>query len=325
ATSITPSAESLLRYSEWLQSDRHADLHWMEEHYPIKADPSRRWPLVRSAIVLAKNYVPHPYPSPNSSLRVALYASGRDYHLWLKEEALEVCEELRRQFPGEFFAVATDSQPLLERDLAHRAGLGWFGRNTCLIHPKKGSLFLIVEILTSLEILTVPKLIPDFCGRCTACIEACPTGALDPQKGLDSRLCISYWTIEAKTLPPEPLRAQMGDWFFGCDICQTVCPWNKKVFTDKLDSRPQRALSPQERQKVIAELQEILLLSGKALQRKFAGTPLLRAGPHGLRRNAIIVAGNLRLHELKESVQEACRKDIRLQPLLNWFINQVFS
>src|SRR5690606_18939879 len=138
-------------------------------------------------------------------------------------------EDLERSFPKESFRAFTDSAPLLERDLAHHAGMGWFGKNSCLIHPRKGSFFLLGEIVTSLQLQGPSTPPPDFCGTCRRCIDACPTQAISEDRSLDAGRCISYWTIEAKKPPPDELRNSFQQWFFGCDICQDVCPENQKL------------------------------------------------------------------------------------------------
>ncbi|PIS11544.1 MAG: tRNA epoxyqueuosine(34) reductase QueG, partial [Bdellovibrio sp. CG10_big_fil_rev_8_21_14_0_10_47_8] len=203
-----------------------------------------------------------------------------------------------------------------------RSRLGWIGKNTCLIHPKKGSLFLVGEILTSLSIAPTPETMHDFCGTCTRCIDICPTSALEEPRLLNANKCISYLTIESRELPPEAIRPQIKDWFFGCDLCQTVCPWNQKLFGQNLDTRPQRTVDTDSRQELIIELREILTLSGKKLEKKYAHSPLQRAGPFGLRRNAIVVAANQNLVELIPEIREQSRHD-KLQDLVDWALSQL--
>ena len=199
----------------------------------------------------------------------------------------------------------------------YRARLGWVGKNTCLIDPQKGSLFLLGEIVSSLPFTDPFQPLPDFCGTCTRCIDVCPTGALEAPKLMNAQKCISYLTIESRQIPPLELRSGIGDHFFGCDLCQTVCPWNQKVFSKNLEIQPLRQLAQLRREDLIHELREILNLSGKRLQKKFADSPLLRAGPFGLRRNAIVVAANQNLHELLPEIQ-AWKKDEKLAELVDW-------
>lgn len=318
-------------YKTWLDQKHHATMQYLEDHFELKEKPEKLLPAAKAALVFTKAYFPHPRPlqdeAKNSVTRKALYAQGEDYHHWFKDELITIAKKLKHSFPEAEFVAMTDSSPVLERDLAHRAGLGWFGKNSCLIHPQKGSLFFIGEIYSTMPASNFfannnpsefkPNPLPDLCGKCTRCIDICPTKALIEPKVLDANKCISFLTIEAKTIPPEELRAQMGDWFFGCDLCQTVCPWNEKIFKHQLEKN---LLLPEEsstRTQLISELEEILTLSGKQLQKKFAGTALSRAGAFGLRRNAIVVATNRGLVELLPAIL-ALKPDLRLADLVQW-------
>ena len=192
----------------------------------------------------------------------------------------------------------TDAVPLLERDMAAQAGLGWVGKNSCLIHPKRGSLFFIGEILTSLSCENSPELMHDYCGSCTACIDACPTDALIEPRVLDSNRCLAYWNIESKENPPEEIRKAMGDWFFGCDICQTICPWNIKLHKEE----PHFPNKETQELEMIVQLRGILQSSNNKLLKSVKQTPLSRAGAKGLKRNALLVAGNMKLVELRDDI-----------------------
>lgn len=326
-------------YKSWLQQGKHADMQYLADHLPLKEQPETLLQKknnsalskdkLLSAFVFTYDYVPHPQPTVESALRVALYAQGEDYHLWFRKKLESMSLALNEKFPEHQFICATDSSPVLERDLAYRAGLGWFGKNTCLIHPKKGSLFFIGEILSTIDLTELqrnnessenprkaylhPELMHDFCGKCQKCIEVCPTGALEKPRTLNANLCISYLTIESQNLPPEPLIEKIGDWFFGCDLCQTACPWNQKIWHNS-NVQIENPYSEENRQQWIAELQEILTLSGKQLTRKFEHTALNRARPFGLRRNAIVVAMNQNLKELTEVIEKYVT-DPKLGPL----------
>lgn len=307
-------------YQEWLNEGLHGDMKYLEEHAPIKESPQIKWPRAESALVFAIPYFPHPESKadfPLKKARVSLYAQGMDYHFWFRERMQKLCASLQQQFPGEEFLSFTDSSPILERDLAQRAGLGWVGKNTCLIHPKKGSLFFIGEIYTSLKAHTNLEPLPDFCGTCTRCIDICPTGALIEPRKMDARKCISYLTIESRTLPPEDLREKIGDWFFGCDLCQTVCPWNQKVFKGQLSTELSLNLSTQENDLLIEDLRYILSSSGKKLEKDFHGTSLSRAGSFGLKRNALVVVANKKLHTLQAEVAALVTHE-KLGPLAEW-------
>lgn len=294
---------SLDFYREWLAKGHHADMHYLVEHEPIKEDPQKLAPSARAAIVVTKPYLPHPYPhsAPISHLRTALYARGEDYHLRFRQELEQAAGSLRELYPAEQFLCFTDSAPILERDLAYRAGLGWFGKNSCLIHPNRGSLFFIGEILTSLKSPAPKPHVPDMCGTCDRCQQICPTQALTKARELDATKCIAYWTIEAKKPAPEDLRSRFGDWFFGCDLCQTVCPWNEKFHGRDLMRDITKESTPTTEQ--IEELRWILRASNKELTRHLKNSPLERARPRGLKRNALVVIGNLKLNELKSEVQ----------------------
>ncbi|HEY1079777.1 MAG TPA: tRNA epoxyqueuosine(34) reductase QueG [Bdellovibrio sp.] len=312
-------------YKHWLSEGLHGDMSYLAEHADIKETPQQKWPRARSALVFAMPYYPHPEKLttfPLRQARISLYAQGADYHLWFKERMGKLCAKLQELFPEEEFLPMTDSSPVLERDLAHRAGLGWVGKNTCLIHPKKGSLFFIGEIYSSLSLQTEYTPLPDFCGTCTRCIDICPTGALVEPRKMDARKCISYLTIESRKVPDEKLRTHIGDWLFGCDLCQTVCPWNQKVFKGQLSTEKSLSLSAAEEDALIADLKYILTSSGKRLGKDFLGTPLARAGSFGLKRNALIVVANRNLQSLKKEAA-ALQEHEKLGELAQWTCRQL--
>lgn len=312
-------------YRQWIQDGLHGDMKYLEEHAPIKEEPRKKWPRVQSALVFAVPYFPHPEKNPQFPLkkaRTSLYAQGMDYHFWFKERMAQVCAKLQELLPEAEFLPFTDSSPVLERDLANRAGLGWVGKNTCLIHPKKGSLFFIGEIYTSLTLNTDIAPLPDFCGNCRKCIDICPTGALIEPRKMDAKKCISYLTIESRQVPPEELRSHMGDWFFGCDLCQTVCPWNQKIFKGQLSIEKQLSLTPNDEALLEADLSYILTASGKKITKDFLGTPLARAGSFGLKKNALIVIGNRKLKNLEPEVRALCEHE-KLGKLASWTLIQL--
>lgn len=317
------SSISLEFYEQWLDQNYHGSMEYLKNHLELKKDPKLIHPRLESAFVFLHPYEPISTPTdfPSQNLRIASYARNEDYHFWLQKKLNAVLDLLKEIFPQEIFISATDSKPVLERDLGYRSGLGWVGKNTCLINRTDGSYFLIGEILTSLKNETTVSLVPDFCGTCQKCIEICPTQALVNERLLDARKCISYWTIESQKLPPETLRPAIQDWFFGCDLCQSVCPWNQKVFGKKLETVSKRNLAAT-RQGLVQEIKEILSLSGKQLGKKFSGTPLVRARPFGLRRNAIIVATNHKLTELKDAISY-WQKDEKLNELVLWSLRNL--
>ncbi len=304
-------------YKNWILQGEHLDMRYLEQHIHLKEKP-RDYRQAQSAIVFAIPYLPHPWPSEtNLKNSTALYSQGLDYHLEIPKYLEPLLSKLRTDFPGEQFEVFTDAAPILERDLAYRAGLGWIGKNTCLINPKKGSLFLLAEIYTTLELPVTKLWNPDFCGNCSRCIEACPTQALLPERKLQPSKCISYWTIEAKSVPPENLRENFGDWLFGCDICQTVCPWNQKHLKQKAHPLNSRDTDLQ-----IKELEWILTTSRKALARDFKNTPLARATGWKLQRNALIVAANKGFKTLIPVI-EKWKTDAKLANLAQWALSKL--
>jgi epoxyqueuosine reductase len=179
----------------------------------------------------------------------------------------------------------TDSGPLLERELAQRAGLGWIGKNSMLIHPEHGSYFLLAEILLSIELQIDTPLDTDHCGTCTRCLEACPTQCILPDRTIDATRCISYLTIEQNGSTPAELRPQMGEWVFGCDICQAVCPWNER-FATSADTGGSENATPW------VELEKELKINTRDFNRKFKHSPVQRAKRRGYLRNLAVAAGN---------------------------------
>jgi epoxyqueuosine reductase len=310
-------------YRDWIDKGFAGNMAYLERHTEAKENPQSLSPRAKSALVIAVEYVPHPHSSENfpfKAARIARYAQGEDYHHWLQRKLKGLVELLKVEFPNEEFVTFTDSQPVLERDLAYRAGLGWYGKNTCLIHPKKGSLFLIGEIYTSIEPSQTHASLPvtDHCGKCTRCIDACPTQAIVAPREIDARKCISYLTIENKDDPPEELRSQIGDWLFGCDICQTVCPWNIKFHKEAIaDHEPSR-------EELVADLRFILESSNSQLQKLLASTALSRAAGSKLKRNAIIVCANKGLHEFSD-ILSSLKGDDKLGEIASWALTQLAS
>lgn len=294
---IAPLARPLSMdlYKDWISSGFHGDMKYLAEHTSKKEHPDLLLPKAKSAIVIAHAYPQLTEDFPLQHLKVAKYAQGGDYHHWLKEKMESVCTSLRQALPNENFMAFTDSSPVLERDLAYQAALGWIGKNSCLISRKHGSYFLLAEIYTTLDLQPNHPPSPDHCGTCRRCIDACPTGALQENRTLNATKCISYWTIEAKANPPPELAVNFQSWFFGCDICQDVCPWNGKVYASL------KAPS-QDKPSIIEDLRWILTSSNNELDRVFQSTPLARARGRGLKRNALIVIANSQLHELTPEI-----------------------
>jgi epoxyqueuosine reductase len=268
-----------------------------------RMDPSLTLPEVRSVVV-----VTHRYAGGDDRGRgdepgrghVARYARGRDYHEVIREGLETLHRRLEVHLGGAVAARAyTDAGPLLERELARRAGLGWFGRNTMLIHPRAGSWELLGALLLALDLPADPTFEEDHCGSCTACLQGCPTGALlgrddEGAPVMDARRCISYFTIESKGPVPPEFRGAMGNRVFGCDICQEVCPWNgDKPATRWPSPDPAyRAREPLQGPELIGLTRRILGMSGKAYLREFEGSPLSRPRRQGMLRNLCVGLGN---------------------------------
>lgn len=219
------------RYQEWLGAGMAGEMSYLAgRRGHMRADPRSLLPSARSIICVGKLY--NTAPAEGEPAGVSRHARGQDYHKVVRHALKRLVDALKQAGAGTFDSrICVDTAPLLERSYARRAGLGWIGRNTCLIREGFGSWFVLGELLVSLE-LEPDRPPPDRCGKCTRCIDACPTQALVPAghgRFLDARRCISYLTIERRGAVPEHLRPHMGGWVFGCDICQAVCPWNRRA------------------------------------------------------------------------------------------------
>ena len=273
----------------WLGNGQHAGMAWMERHPSARADPGEILPGCRSVVSLALNYrPPDETGAEGEAARVARYALGRDYHKLLRKKLRRIAAWLE-EVTGAAARTFVDTGPVLERAWAEQAGLGWIGKNANLITREMGSWFLLGEILTTARLLPSAGPHADFCGSCTACMEACPTRAIPEPGVVDSRRCISYWTIEHRGPVPEDLRPGFGEWIFGCDICQEVCPWNRRF------SRP-ACSDPLERREDLSRLEpeQLLAMDEGTFRGLYSGTALMRAKWEGMRRNACIVLGNRR-------------------------------
>lgn len=280
-------------FRAWIERGDHAGMTYLERGIEERCDPTRLLPGARSALVVGWRYAPlsgDGEPTGDLWPRVARYARGADYHDTLKVRLRGLAERIEASFPGTAARIGVDTSAILERDLGAAAGIGWIGKNTMLIHPVEGSWFLIGEILLTLE-LEPDQPMADRCGTCTRCLDACPTGALPEAYRLDANRCISYWTIEHRGEFPAHVPALLGDWVFGCDVCQDVCPWNRKP--EAVDV-PEFAL-PEARREL--DLAGLLGLSREDYVERFRGSPMKRAKLEGLQRNASAVVENRRRRE----------------------------
>jgi epoxyqueuosine reductase len=284
---------------EWLARGYAGRMQYM--HDPRRADITQVLPEVKSVVVCALNYNMGAPVSIEAAARatdheprgwISRYAWGDDYHGVVGEKLEQLLAAMQAHFIGSWQArTYVDTGPINERLAAQRAGLGWQAKNTCLINEKLGSWLFLGVILTSLELMpsnAAPDVPPaDLCGNCQLCLDACPTGALVEPSVMDARRCISYLTIELRDAIPEKLRAPMGWQVFGCDICQDVCPWNRKAPFSSIPSF-------QPREKLLApELAWVLSVKEEEFGQTFRGSPVRRAKWHGLMRNACVAAGNM--------------------------------
>lgn len=215
------------RLEQWLNQNHHGEMSYMENHFDKRVDPTLLVPGSKSVISLMYNYYTEENQQDSNAPKLAMYAYGKDYHKVVKKKLIKLFKWMQESFGDIKGRCFVDSAPVLERDWARRSGLGWIGKHTLLIHPKKGSYFFLSEIICDLE-LEYDHPIKDHCGTCTRCIDACPTEAISKEGYvMDGSKCISYLTIELKNDIPDQFSDQMQNWMFGCDICQQVCPWNK--------------------------------------------------------------------------------------------------
>jgi epoxyqueuosine reductase len=282
-------ADGFARLRQWLEEGFAGEMGYMHRHAEARRQPSSVLAAVRSVVMVGMNYKPEDRRAGGVNPlvgQVARYARGEDYHDVLRRRLNQLLEWVGGQVPGCRGRGVVDTAPLLERDFARRAGLGWFGKNTMLLNKRLGSYFLLGALLLDLELQPDSVHETSHCGTCTACLDACPTGAFPGPGWLDARRCISYLTIELRGAIPEELREPLGDWLFGCDVCQEVCPWNRKAPAGTEPAFAARA------DLEAVDLVELLGLSEEAFRRRFRGTALMRSKRRGLLRNAAIVLGN---------------------------------
>jgi epoxyqueuosine reductase len=272
-------------FRSWIDAGRPAEMAWLARDPERRFDPRRLDPRLRSVISLA---FPYAAPAPPSCDwraelrgRIAAYALGADYHDVVVERARTVVEHIRALRPDAVARVYVDTGPVFEREWAAESRLGWFGRNTNLINRYAGSYFFLAEIFTDLEFASAREPYRDHCGSCRQCLDRCPTAALADGYILEPRLCISYLTIEHRGAIPVELRPKLGNWIFGCDICQEVCPWNG-------DAAKAAAVS----EALMPALRDLMALDDEGFRRRYGRSALRRTKRRGLLRNAAIALGN---------------------------------
>jgi len=287
ATPAIPAADRA-RYHQWVGAGFAGEMRYLtDRRAAVRDDPRNLLASAQSVVCVGKLY-----GTPHSARGwISRYARGEDYH-GVMRRGLRRLDALLRELAGEGYEsrISVDTAPLLERSYARLAGLGWIGRNTCLIHEGTGSWYFLGELLVSIPIAgdaaCAPP--PDRCGTCRRCIDACPTGAIAPEGGVDARRCISYLTIELRGAIPEDLRAPLGGHVFGCDICQDVCPWNRRA--------PETAGAP--------PLEDMAALSEAEFARRFGGTAVERARYSGFLRNVAVAMGNSRNPEFRAPLEK---------------------
>ncbi len=279
-------ADGFERFAAWLDAGYHGEMDYLPKRREARRSPTSILASVQSVVMLAFEYGQAPLAPDPVLGRIAAYARGPDYHdlIWEKLNALG--SFLRGLEPDTEFRGVTDSAPLLERDFARRAGLGWFGKNTMLLNKQRGSFFFLASLLTNLELPADEPAHTSHCGTCTACLDACPTDAFVGAGTLDARKCISYLTIESKLPMPLELRPAVGNWLFGCDVCQDVCPWNRHAGRSPTPF-------PADADLIALDPVELLAMSEAEFRKRFKPTPLFRPKWAGMRRNATIVLGNV--------------------------------
>jgi epoxyqueuosine reductase len=289
---ITSAEPSRYRdyFRRWLDDGAAGTMEYLAQRFEERTDPAMYVPGARSVVCVAINYHTPLEPVPDEARehhgRVARYALGDDYHELIKRRLHKLADAIRELSPGAVTRCGVDTAPVMEKELAARAGVGWIGKNTNVINADVGSWLLLGEVITTLDLpFDAPS--TDHCGTCRRCIDACPTGAITDAYQLDARRCISYLTIEHREEIPEEFHDKLGDWLYGCDICQDVCPWNGKPL-DAIDP----ALQPRFRTGTL-DLRAVQNWGTDDYRDQLSGSAMKRVKLPVLRRNAAIVARNL--------------------------------
>jgi epoxyqueuosine reductase len=323
-------ADSFDRLRAWLERGYAGAMDYMRRHALARKHPASILPSVKSVVMVGMNYSPFVVPASarkeqtrakartTNRAQVARYAHGLDYHHVLRKKLKLLLAWVQGEVPGCHGRCVVDTAPLPERDFARRAGLVWFGKNTMLLNKRLGSYFFLGALLLDIDLVPDAVHESSHCGTCTACLDACPTQAFPASGQLDSRLCISYLTIELKGQIAPELRPLMGGWLFGCDVCQEVCPWNRKA---PISEEPAWQVRPD---LDAIDLIELLGLSEEEFRRRFRGTAFMRTGRSGLLRNAAIVLGNRgdkgALPALRQALED---HDPVVRDAAQWAIDQI--
>ncbi len=256
----------------WLSKDFHGDMAYMARNLDKRTDPSKLVEGALSVISVLLNYYPAKQLHPQSYYKISKYALGIDYHYIIKDKLKELMAFIETKKPNTVMRAFTDSAPILDKSWALKSGLGWMGKNTLLLNKKLGSFFFIGEIIVGVNLHNDSPLNASYCGTCTKCVDACPTGALLGNYTMDATQCIAYLNIESKSEIPDDLKPKLNNWIFGCDICQDVCPWNSKATPNTIanfDIRNELALMKKEDWENLQKPQ---------FKRLFKSTPVQRSG-----------------------------------------------
>jgi epoxyqueuosine reductase len=318
-------ADGFERLRAWLDAGHAGEMGYMHSHGEARRHPRSIFPTVRSVVMVGMNYAPRQSATVQRTSglfrgRIARYARGADYHLVVRERLKQLRAWLCEQRPGAWGRVVVDTAPLLERDFARRAGLGWFGKNTMLLDKRLGSWFVLGALLVDVEMEASGPHETSHCGTCTACLDACPTQAFVEPGLLDARRCISYLTIELKAQVPVEQRAWLGDWLFGCDVCQEVCPWNHKAPVGGPALAARGDLEE-------VDLVELLGLSADDFRARFEGTALFpRPGRPVVLRNAALVLGNTADERAVPALERALNDpETMVRAAARWAIGQIIG
>ncbi|WP_024740165.1 tRNA epoxyqueuosine(34) reductase QueG [Tenacibaculum maritimum] len=270
--------EEAFGLEQWLANGFHGEMHYMENHFDKRLDPRLLVDGAKSVISLSYNYYP-PKVQKEDSYKISKYAYGEDYHQVIKTKLRELLSLIHDEIGEVSGRAFVDSAPVLERAWAKKTGLGWTGKNTLLIQKQQGSFFFLAELIIDLELAYDDPFVTDHCGRCTRCIDACPTNAILPNSTVDGSKCISYVTIELKDQIPTSFKDKMEGWMFGCDICQDVCPWNRfsKAHSEPLFSPKEHLLEMTKR-----DWEEV---TEETFRKVFKKSPVKRTKFSGLTRN----------------------------------------
>jgi epoxyqueuosine reductase len=280
--------EAKARYEAWIAAGRHGEMAWLasDKHRRRRADPAEILRGAATVVAVALFYPPGSDAARDERLgRIARYAAGEDYHRLMNEKIKAFQRAVAELLPRARVLGYSDTGAILERAWAERAGIGWVGKHSGMISPRLGSWFLLAEFLIDRPLDSDPASATDRCGTCTRCIDACPTGAIVGERQVDARLCISYLTIELRGPIPIELRPKIGDWIFGCDVCQEVCPWNRFA-------PPAREARLHARSLEGWTLERFLELGESGFDELFAGSPIRRTRRAGFLRNVCVALGN---------------------------------